>query len=203
MAAPDDEDPVGTHEDDRHVDEVMNDGTGPQGENGLVADGDGAQHQGAIVNVFEGEGEAEVEGEGEVEDEGDAEGEAEVGGDDEGEVAAARCSTPEQDDNGRAQLEKDIFGGDSDLEDEEDKDKGRHAEPALQVASSSSETDKRSEKGKEADPRERGVEEIQMMDGGEDKGVDPLEVGVDEFLMMFGSSSGDVSNFLSVVTVFR
>ena len=43
-----------------------------------------------------------------------------------------------------------------------------------------------------------------MMDGSEDvKEVHALEVGVEEFLMIFGSLNGEVSGFLSVVTVFR
>ena len=63
----------------------------------------------------------------------------------------------------------------------------------------------RSTEGKEVDPRERGVEEIQMMDGNEkekEKGVDPPEVAVEGFLMMFGSSIGEVSGFPSAVIIF-
>ena len=107
MAAPDDESPIGMHEGN----EVSNDGTGlqvnveHQGEGDLTADGDDAQHHQSILDyVFEmgkGEGEAAT-------------------------CAAGRCSTLEQDVNTYSQLEKDIFGGDSDLEDEYGLKQGRN-----------------------------------------------------------------------------
>ena len=121
----------------------MDNGTSPQGdvehqgEDTLAADGDEAQHhQGVVDHVFEGEGE--------VEDEKEAAA-----------AAAGRCSTPEQDDNAYSQLERDIFGGNSDMEDEHPKGKGRAAEPSSHVASSSSETVERSAERREVGPRER------------------------------------------------
>ena len=107
------------------------------GEDSLAADGDKAQHyQGVVDQVFEGEGEIEDENEGAA-------------------AAAGRCSTHEQDDNAYSQLERDIFGGNSDLEDEQPKGKGRVAESFSQFASSSSGTVEHSAKGREMGPRER------------------------------------------------
>ena len=80
MTAPDDEGPAGTNQDDVRVEKVMNDGAGSQGEDSSIANSD-------------------VEGE-------EAEGEADAEDEDEDEAVAARCSTPEQDDNTRSQLEK-------------------------------------------------------------------------------------------------
>ena len=107
------------------------------GEDNLAADGDGAQHhQGVVDHVFEGEGE--------VEDENEAAA-----------AAAGRCSTHEQDGNAYSQLERDFFGGNSDLEDEHLKGKGLSTEPSSQFASSSSGTVEHSAKGREVGPRER------------------------------------------------
>ena len=70
----------------------------------MTADGDDAQHhQSSLDYVFEM---------------GEGEGEAATG-------AAGRCSTLEQDVNAYSRLETDIFGGDSDLEDEYELRQGR------------------------------------------------------------------------------
>ena len=86
---------------------------------------------------------------------------------------------------------KDIFGGDSDLEDEEDKGQGCSAEVSSQLVSPEFCGGGTQCGGERGTSEREGVEESQMMDGNgkeEEKRVDPFEVAMEEFLMMFGSS---------------